>query len=101
LLVSGMQKRQYMTDIVFAVAKTLGLRADQSLLRRVSLDAGSRIDTGTEGWFQALIRILSELSPVGESEIRDLIQTNVYLTDALVHVQLGSPEHILIHKDKN
>jgi hypothetical protein len=101
LLVSGMQKRQYMTDILFAIAKRLGLRADQRLFTRVSLDAGGRIDTGTEGWFQALIKILSELSAVDESEIRDLIQTNVYLTDALVHVQLGSPEHILIYKDKD
>jgi hypothetical protein len=98
-LVSGMQKRQYMTDIVFATAKRLGIKADQALLRRVSLDAGGLIDTGQEGWLEALIRILSEASSVGESEIRELIQTSVYLTDALIHVQLGSPEHILIHKD--
>lgn len=98
-LVSGMQKRQYMTDIVFATAKTLGLKADQALLRQVSLDAGAKIDTGVDGWFEALIRILSELSSVDNAEIRKLIQSRVYLTDALVHVQLGSPEHILIHKD--
>ncbi len=98
-LLSGMQKRQYMTDVVFATAKALRLKADQELLRRVSLDAGARIDTGAEGWFQALIRILSELSSVDEAEIREFIQSNAYLTDALVHVQLGSPEHIRIHKD--
>jgi hypothetical protein len=99
LLVSGMQKRQYMTDILFATAKKLGIKADQEIFRRVSLDAGGLIDTGQEGWLEALIRILSEVSSVGEPEIRQLIQTNVYLTDALIHVQLGSPEHILIHKD--
>ena len=99
LLVSGMQKRQYMTDIVVATAKRLGIKADQALFRRVSLDAGGLIDTGQEGWLGALIRILSEVSSVEESEIRELIQTNVYLTDALIHVQLGSPEHILIHRD--
>jgi hypothetical protein len=100
LLVSGMQKRQYMTDIVFATAKRLGIKADQSFLRRVSLDAGGLIDTGREGWLEALIRILSEVSSMEETEIRDLVQKNVYLTDALIHVQLGSPEHILIHKDR-
>lgn len=99
LLISGMQKRQYMTDVVFATAKSLGLKADQALMRRVSLDAGARIDTGVGGWFDALIAILSELSSVAEPEIRELIQTRAYLTDALVHVQLGSPEHILIHKE--
>jgi len=99
LLVSGMQKRQYMTDIVFATAKRLGIKVDQEFLRRVSLDAGGLIDTGREGWLEALIRILSEKSSVGVSETRELIQTSVYLTDALIHVQLGSPEHILIHKD--
>lgn len=98
LLVSGMQKRQYMTDIVFATAKRLGIKANQALFRRVSLEAGGLIDTGQEGWLKALIRILSDVSSVGESEIRELIQTHVYLTDALIHVQLGSPEHILIHK---
>lgn len=99
LLVSGMQKRQYMTDVVFATAKRLGIKADQAFLRQVSLDAGGLIDTGRDGWFGALIRILSEKSSMGESETRELIQTNVYLTDALIHVQLGSPEHILIHKN--
>jgi hypothetical protein len=97
-LVSGMQKRQYMTDIVFAIAKRLGIKADQSLLGRVSLEAGGLIDTGRDGWLEALIRILSEVSSMRETEVRDLIQRNVYLTDALIHVQLGSPEHILIHK---
>lgn len=97
-LVSGMQKRQYMTDVVYALAATLGLEVNGELLLKCSLESGARIDSGQRDWMEALIEVLAKASSKSDTFITELMQTQTYLTDSLIHVQLGNPDRIFIHK---
>jgi hypothetical protein len=97
-LVSGMQKRQYMTDVVLAIAETIGIKADREFLMKVSLEVGTKIDTEERDWVDALLQLLARESSKSEPFIRELVQTQTYLTDSLIHVQLGNPDRIFIRK---
>jgi len=97
-LISGMQKRQYMTEVVFSLAETLGFKADRDLLLKVSLEAGMRIDFRQSDWLDRLIGVLAQAASKKKKLIRELMQAKPYLTDSLIHVQLGNPDRIFIHK---
>jgi hypothetical protein len=95
-VVSGMLKRQYMTEVLFTIASDLHLKPTTTLLRDLSMDVGIKIDQERRDWLQSLPRFLAEASSKPEGEVLALIQNKAYITDALAHVQFGNPEHIAV-----
>ena len=87
-----------MTEVVFSLAETLGFKADRDLLLKVSLEAGMRIDFRQSDWLDRLIGVLAQAASKKKKLIRELMQAKPYLTDSLIHVQLGNPDRIFIHK---
>lgn len=98
-VVSGLQKRQYMTDVIFAIAGSLGLQPDEKLLVKISVEVGTRIDSDRKDWLEALVETIAQAASKPGEQVRNFIETDAYLTDALLHVQLGNPEHISISRD--
>jgi hypothetical protein len=95
-IISGMQKRQYMTEAVYAIADKLKIQVSRELLLDISIEVGGRIDQDKKGWLDKLVSILADKASVPESEVRRLIENEAYLTDALIYVQFGNPEQISI-----
>jgi len=98
-LISGVQKLQYVTEVIFGVAEALSVKVNHDLLSNLSFESNMRISTGTPGWLEALIGDLAKAFSKKKKFIRELMQAKIYLTDSLIHVQLGNPDRIFIHKE--
>lgn len=98
-IVSGMQRRQFMTEALQAIAGNIHIVPDKALLRELSLDVGLRIDFGRKDWLEGLIDFIAKKASLPRDRIKRLLTKEAYLTDSLLHVQLGNPEYISIQPD--
>ncbi len=95
-LLPGLQRRQYCTEALLAIDGKDGILLGHTGRFRVNHDVGMAIDSGERDWFETMLRRVSEETGVPEDRVRRGIQREAYLTDALLYVQLGSPERLIV-----
>ncbi len=57
------------------------------------------ITEGDENWHEKLISRIALATGSATERVRRMVSKEAYLTDALLHVQLGNPDRVIIHGD--
>lgn len=55
-------------------------------------------EPGDEAWHDVMIQSIANEATVPETRVRNALRREAYLTDALLYVQLGNPERVIIAK---
>lgn len=92
----GLQRRQYVTEVLHAVDGSEGIRLGPEKLAEITLEVGIAIDTGDTAWYELLVGMIGEEAKLTEDRVRAAIRREAYLTDALLHVQFGNPDRVVI-----
>lgn len=95
-LISGLQRRVHMTEVLRAVDGKPGVRISHADFTRISLDVGMEIESGGASWYEALTAGIASASGAGEDHVRRTVSEWAFITDALRYIQLGNPESIVI-----
>jgi hypothetical protein len=97
-IVPGLQRRMHTNEAIWAINGKDGIRLDNEAQLRITFDVGMAIDTGNEAWHDVMVQSIANEANVPELRVRNALRREAYLTDALLYVQLGNPERIIIAK---
>jgi hypothetical protein len=92
----GLQRRQYCTEALLAIDGKDGITLGDLGRVRVEFDVGMRIDKWDCTWFDFLIERAAQEAGVTADRVRNAIRREAYLTDALLYIQMGSPERLVV-----
>jgi hypothetical protein len=95
-LVAGLQRRQYMTEVLSIIEQPAQINRTDKFMFNLGAEIGTLIDQEDKNWLNALFYFFAKFSSKTETEIKELVNARAYLTDALLHMQFGNPEHIHI-----
>jgi hypothetical protein len=97
-IVPGLQRRMHTNEAIWAINGKDGIRLDKEAQLRITFDVGMAIDTGNARWHDLMVNSIVNEASVPHARVRNALRREAYLTDALLYVQLGNPERIIIAK---
>lgn len=99
-LVSGLQRRVHMTELLEAVDGKSDIRLSPAARHSIAVQVGMKIEEGADDWYEDLLSHMSSESNANLQSIRDAVAKWATITDALKYVQLGNPESLVVVSDR-
>ena len=95
-LVTGLQHRVHMTEVMRALEGKNGIRLLDDAFERLGVRVGLMIEAGDPNWRNALLRGVAEECGADPDVVYAAAREWAFITDALRYIQLGNPESVVI-----
>ena len=99
-IVSGMLRMSYTSEITRLLIKYEKVSISEEARNRVQLAANTAINDRQSDWFETYVMVFANESNTEVEKLRNMVMRWASLTDAQKYVQLGSPENVVITKEK-
>jgi hypothetical protein len=99
-LVSGLQWRVHMTELLETVDGKSGIHLSQAARQSIAIRVGMKIEEGVEDWYDELLSLVASESDADLQSIREAVTRWATITDALKYIQLGNPESLVVISDR-
>lgn len=94
---SGMLRMSHTVEAARSLNAFAQLGLSSDALSRIQFKANEGINSWLPSWCDAWIETIAGEASRSVDEIRDLLERQVGITDAMKYVQLGNPERVIIH----
>lgn len=94
---SGMLRMSHTVEAARALNARAHLGLSTDALSRIQLNANEGINSWLPSWFDAWIEAIAKETSRSVDDIREVLERQVGITDAMKYVQLGNPERVIIH----
>lgn len=95
-VVSGMQRRQYVSELLFLFAERYPDTISGKDIETIMLKIGFAIELGNYDWYEQMLEFLAEKLNLSLVEIQALIDEWGKMPECINYIQIGSPELIMI-----
>lgn len=99
-VVSGMLRMTHVSEIMLTLSRVQKVPLTAVVWRRAQYAANKAINSRQDSWFDLFLEAYSDCTGVPVQKLRELISSFAAMTESMKYIQLGSPENILIVRER-
>ena len=90
----------HVSEIMLTLSRVQKVPLTAVVWRRAQYAANKAINSRQDSWFDLFLEAYSDCTGVPVQKLRELISSFAAMTESMKYIQLGSPENILIVRER-